>query len=228
MSDFNIEKTLSSDYTSISKDMLEIGIDSILDDGLLKDIPAVGTLISLTKIGANIKDRLFIKKLIYLLYETQQIPQKDREEVIRKINDSKKYQSSVGEKLIFILDKADDVFKAKLIGVLFRFVLAEKLGYEMFNRCVNAINMTFEPDLSYFLKMKLSEFEESIEKDGLINSGILKVVRAEGATTMGSSSFKLKYEISDIGNCLRKYLGDVETDFDYLKNLLKDNKNNKW
>lgn len=97
MSDFNIEKTLSSDYTNISKDMLEIGLDSILDNGLLKDIPTVGTLISLTKIGANIKDRLLIKKLIYFLYETQGIPETDRKKIIEKINKSDEYKTKVGE-----------------------------------------------------------------------------------------------------------------------------------
>lgn len=207
MNDFSIEKTLSSEYADISKNMLEVGLDSILDDGLFKDIPAVGTLISLTKIGVNIKDRLFIKKLIHFLYETQDVPKEEREIVIKKINESKKYQSSVGEKLVFILDKADDTLKASLAGKLFKNVLEKKLGYEMYIRCVNAINITFEPDLKYFLQKKVTEFN-SIEKDGLINSGILKAISAEGVTQHGSSVFELKYEISETGKCLRKYLGN--------------------
>ena len=181
---------------------------------------------SLAKIGVNIKDRLFIKKLIHFLYETQRVPKNEREKIIQKINKSKQFQSNVGEKIIFILDKADDTLKAKLIGKLFSFVLEEKLGYEMYIRCVNAINKSFEPDLKYFLKMQLSEFEDSIEKDGLINSGILKVISAEGATTFGSSVFELKYTISEIGKCLRKYLGD--TDWNYMQSLLQEDNKNKW
>jgi hypothetical protein len=232
MSDFNIEKTLSSNYTSISKDMLEIGLDSILDDGLLKDIPAVGTLISLTKIGANIKDRLFIKKLIHFLYETQNIPKSDREEIIEKINESDDYKTKVGEKLIFIIDKADDLVKAQLIGKLFNAVLKKQLGYSMFIRCTEAINNTFEPDLMWFLKRVNPDSIEhigGIEKESLINSGIMKAVSAEGATTMGSSSFDLKYDISDVGLCLKKYLGSYDVDYDDLiKDLKDDGSKNKW
>lgn len=228
MNDFNIEKTLSSDYSTISKNMLEIGLDSILDDGLFKDIPAVGTLISLTKIGANIKDRLFIKKLINFLYETQRIPKQYREKVIKEINESKKYQSNVGEKIIFILDKADSISKAKLVGKLFSYVLEEKIGYEMYSRCVNALNMIYDSDLTYFLKMQITDFSDSIEKDGLINSGILKAVSAEGATTMGDSVFELKYGISKVGECLREYLGDKEEDWDYMQSLVQVNDKNKW
>ncbi len=228
MNDFNIEKTLSSDFTNISKDMLEIGLDSILDDGLLKDIPVLGTLTSLTKIGINIKDRLFIKKLIHFLYETQDVPKNEREKVIREINESKQFQSNVGEKIIFILDKAGDTLKAKLIGRLFSYVLQEKLGYKMYIRCTDAINRSFEPDLKYFLKMQLTDFEESIEKDGLINSGLLKAVSAEGATMMGGSVFELKYKISEVGECLRKYLGDKVEDWDYMQSLVQENNKNKW
>lgn len=209
MNDFNIEETLSSDFTNISKDMLEVGVDSILDDGLLKDIPIFGCLISLSKIGVNIKDRLFIKKLSHFLYETQRVPKNKRERVIKKINKSKQFQSNVGEKIIFILDRADDILKAKLIGKLFSYVLEEKLDYKMYNRCVNSINRSFEPDLKSFLEVQHSEFEESIEKDGLISSGLLKAESAEGAIFLGGGKFDLKYKVSEVGECIRKYLGNT-------------------
>jgi len=228
MSNIDIEKTLSSEYTSITKDILEVGLDSILDDGILKDFPLIGGFVSLGKIGITINDRIFIKKLIHFLYETQNIPKHKREEVINKINESNKYQLSVGEKIIFILDKADSISKAKHVGKLFRYVLEEKIGYEMYSRCVNAINMIYDSDLTHFLKTQITDFSGSIEKDGLINSGILKVVSAEGETTMGGSVFELKYIISEVGECLRKYLGDKEEDWNYLQSLVQDNSKNKW
>lgn len=38
MKDFNLEETLNSNSVNISKDILEVGLDSILKDGLIKDI----------------------------------------------------------------------------------------------------------------------------------------------------------------------------------------------
>ena len=224
MHDFDLEKTLSSDSINISSDMLEIGLDSILKDGLLKDIPVFSTLTSIAKLGLNIKDRLFIKKLVHFLYETQNISISKRQEVIDEINKSQKYQSTVGEKLIFIIDKSDEISKARHVGKLFSFVLSQKISYTMFVRCSEAINKTFNPDLEWFLSQSHYGFHDSLERDSLMNSGILKITYAKGESTFGESTFELKYEISDIGLCLHKYLGKS---VDRLL-LIDDKKNNKW
>ncbi len=226
MSNFDIEKTLNSDLMNISKDVLEVGIDSILEDGLLKDIPGLNILSSLAKVGLNIKDRLFIKKLLHFLYETQSIPLKERRKTIQAINDSDDFQTKVGEKLIFIIDKADEAIKAKILGQLFSLVLEEKLGYQMFLRCAESINKIFTTDLNWFLDKSHFEFNDRIERESLFNAGILKIVSADGATTMGSSSFELKYDISEVGLCLYKYLGKSRMKLESLTD--RENNKNKW
>ena len=152
--------------------------------------------------------------------------------MIKRINESDSYKTKVGEKLIFILEKADDLVKAQLIGQLFNAVLENQLGYSMFLRCSEAINNTFESDLLWFLKRvdpKSIKHIKGLEKESLINSGIMKAVSAEGATLMGSSSFDLKYNISDAGSCLKKYLGSNHVDDDdLLKDLNDDGSKNKW
>ena len=43
--------------TEVVKEYLEVGIDSILQEGILKDIPIAGTLINGIKVAASIHDR---------------------------------------------------------------------------------------------------------------------------------------------------------------------------
>lgn len=228
MDELNIEKTLSSEYTSISENMLEIGLDSILEDGFLKDIPAFNTIISLTKIGLNIKDRMFLKKLLVFLYETQKIPVDKREKLIEEINQSDKYKSKVGEKLVFIIDHADEYKKAQMIGKLFCFVLEGSLSYNMFIRCCESINKTFFPDLQWFLNEFHLSFLEGVESDSLLNSGILKISSVEGPNTFGSIKSEIKLDISEVGLCMHKYLGVKHHQIYSLRNVMKNRDKNKW
>ena len=67
MSDNNLPVSLSEslkvDAISCVGELLEVGLDAILDDGLLKDIPFVSTAISLYNIGKNLNERHYVKKL---------------------------------------------------------------------------------------------------------------------------------------------------------------------
>lgn len=210
MNDFDLEKTLNSDLTNISKDMLEIGLDSVFKEGLLKDIPVINALMSFVGIGLNIKDRLFIRKLLYFLYEIKKVPIERRIQEIEKINKSNRYKSTVGEKLISLIDKSDELNKAQLLGELFNYVLSLKIEYNMFLRCANSINKSYISDLEWFLDSSHLEYKSSLECDGLLNSGILRFVAAEGPVYLGGASFDLKYDISDVGYCIHQCLGNKE------------------
>ena len=58
-----------NEILSISKDLGEVGLDSLLEDGLFKDIPFVGTGISVAKLIHSISDRILLTKLIHFINE---------------------------------------------------------------------------------------------------------------------------------------------------------------
>jgi hypothetical protein len=60
-------------------------LDSFLDNGLVKDIPVLGTIVGLYKSSISISDKLFIKKVLHFLAELKDIPQDKRSEQIQKI-----------------------------------------------------------------------------------------------------------------------------------------------
>lgn len=58
--------------TSISEigiEFAELGIDSILQDGLLKDIPIVGTIVNVGKFAQNIYDRNLLRQTLSFIKE---------------------------------------------------------------------------------------------------------------------------------------------------------------
>ena len=170
----------NSDLQKVTTDLAELVLDSMLDDGVLKDIPIVGSILSLSKTALNIKDALFLKKIIHFLSELSEISIEKRQEMIDFVNKSNKQKIKVGEKLIFILDKCDDYIEAKYIGQFFCGFLENKITYEEFLKGARIIQDIYIGDLEYFLECDNSKIEivasteEAPDEDTfpLINSGI--------------------------------------------------------
>ncbi|WP_291117519.1 hypothetical protein [Empedobacter sp. UBA7248] len=178
----SLELTLKdSELQNVSIDLFETLIDSILSEGILKDIPIIGTIVGLTKASINFKDRLFIKKLMYFISEIKEIDIEKRKKMISKIDSSEKIKIKVGEKLIYILDKCDDHIVSQYTGMLFKSFLNEKLQYEDFLRGVQIIQKIYIGDLERFIDSEYSEIENNITsynpglsdfQSSLINVGI--------------------------------------------------------
>lgn len=83
----SFEQTLKdSNLLNVSIGIAETLSDSMLDDGLLKDIPVIGTIVGLGKTSIKITDLLFLKKVISFLSELEDVSIKDRKEMIDKID----------------------------------------------------------------------------------------------------------------------------------------------
>lgn len=52
----------STELTDIAVDFAELGIDSLFDNPVLKEIPLVKSAISVWKLGVSVKERYEIKK----------------------------------------------------------------------------------------------------------------------------------------------------------------------
>ena len=101
--------------------------------------------------SSNVREYLFLKKMITFLNGIKDINPQKRKKEIDKIDSSKKYRIKVGEKLLYILDRSDDYEKAEYIAKLFVTLLEEKISYDDFIRGSNAINTLSIPDFRLFL-----------------------------------------------------------------------------
>ena len=111
------ETIKSSDLTKVSGDLIEVGIDTIMKNGLLKDIPIVNVLSGIWSTGTAIRDYRFSNKLLLFLYESSKLPLEKRLKLIDDLED-KDFQNEAGEKLIAIIDNLETSSKAILIGKL--------------------------------------------------------------------------------------------------------------
>ena len=87
----------SEDLKGISADLIEMGVDSILDEGVLKEIPIVSFITRTINLKSTITDKIFTKKLLHFLHSIKDVPLNQRTKVIEKIDSG---ASAVGEWII--------------------------------------------------------------------------------------------------------------------------------
>ena len=60
----DFEKSLFNSSENVISDYLEIGIDSLMNEGILKELPIVNTIVGVLKVGKNVHDRNLLKQTL--------------------------------------------------------------------------------------------------------------------------------------------------------------------
>lgn len=131
------------------KDYLELGIDSFIEDGILKDLPIVSTIVSGLKIAKNICDRNLLKRTLEFIEELNNgTVSRDKLSEYRLTieKNSKKCEKELGRILIY-LNNFVDKEKSIILSKLFKAYVAEKITWNEFCEYSEIINRMFIEDL---------------------------------------------------------------------------------
>lgn len=80
-----VESVRSNALPDLAQEYAEAGIDVVLTEGVLRDIPLVNTIVAIGKFGISISDRLLIKKLIRFLGPLHHLSSIERQKMITKL-----------------------------------------------------------------------------------------------------------------------------------------------
>ena len=167
------DSVLTNELENISKDILELTLDSFLDDGVLKDLPIFSFVYSFTKTTISIKERIFAKKILQFLFELKDTPQVKRQEFIEKIEKNEKSEAKFGETILMILDKADNLQKARLAGKLLAECIKGNISYEEFLKLTSILNRSYVPTLQKLADLKNNLLIQENEYEELFNLGLV-------------------------------------------------------
>ena len=231
----SLEHTLkNSDLQNVTIGLAEVFTGSLMEDGIAKDIPIIGTVIGLGRASIGIKESMFLKKIIYFISELKNISITKRHEMIDKIDTSGKFRTRVGEKLLYIIDKCEDHEKSQLIAILFSAFLSEKISYEEFLRASHIVDQVMLEDLKRFVTcawekedgwiLRLEDRKAHLtlnEAGNITTSGLVELVSPEvmikepedwkDAEAFGAhivEGSELTVRISDIGKKIQDILKD--------------------
>lgn len=126
--------------------LAEAGLDQILDEGFLRDVPVLGTILGVIRATRSVRDLLLAKKLGRFLLALQTVPLKDREDFRQSLS-SREEEIKVGETLILLLDRLDDLEKPQLVARVFGAFLRGEIDQTTFRLMASAIDRLHLPHL---------------------------------------------------------------------------------
>lgn len=184
MSDFSevklsLDKTLkNSDLQSLTGNLAEVIFDGALEEGIVKDIPIIGTLLGIGKLSVGVRDSLLLRKIVSFISELNNIPPEKRRKVIEEIDASEKYRIRVGEKLLYIIDKCDDHEKSQLVAKLFAAFINGVMSYAQFLKGASALDHLLPSEIDKFIKEE-RDFVPLEEAGEYIASGLVVIYPPE-------------------------------------------------
>lgn len=117
----SLENSLSSDICNTVEDLAEVGLDAVMDDGILKDIPILSTVVGLYRIGHTIRERHTIKQLALFVMELDKgcVDEKKRKIIINRLNGDAKRSKQEIEYILVVLDSYLEYEKPQMLARLF-------------------------------------------------------------------------------------------------------------
>jgi hypothetical protein len=140
----------SEHLRDLATDAGELALDLILDDGVLREIPFFGTLIRIGGAFRSARERLFARRVANFLLTLASTPHSQRQSFVNELQDNKQAQR-IGETLVGILDRLDDVEKARYIAKVFASYIRGQIDFETTRRFFSVIDRIFLPDLLRFV-----------------------------------------------------------------------------
>jgi hypothetical protein len=134
-------------------DLAEMGVDSLLNEGLLKDIPIVSSLVSLIRLAKSIPDRIFAAKVRAFLSRIENVDALKKKQFLADVSVDSAKRAKISEVLVLALDHMDDLGKSEYMAYSFMAYIEGIIDAEMFRRFLHSIVNAFTPDLAEFVSL---------------------------------------------------------------------------
>lgn len=141
---------MKSDLPSVIQNAGEIGIDSLLDKGLIKDIPVLNWMLAVGKTWSNIRDYLFAKKMFAFLQSISSLSENERQKLIHRLDTDEKLSNYAGEQIIELLSRIDSERKAILAATALKLYAREEIDSLQLQRINHAIDRFILCDIDKF------------------------------------------------------------------------------
>ena len=145
--------SLSEDVASIVGEYAELGLDALVEEGLLKDIPIVSTAVAVYRIGKSIREKHHISKLISFLNEINKgiADEEKREQYREKFNSNEKFRNQELEYILLITDRYIGFQKPQMLAKLYLEYLDGSIDWIRFTEYAEIIDRLLASDYECLL-----------------------------------------------------------------------------
>lgn len=174
----SFKESLFDGNKDLLKDIAEVGIDSVLDDGTLKDIPIVGLLIGTKNVVQNLQDRNLLNQALQFIKEINSghINNEKLEKYKQLISkNDKKAEKELG-RVLLILNRTIDYKKSKILANFFRNYVNQIITWEDFGELSSVLERLFINDI---------EILEDIKNEKINNKNNIELYQVDRLNALG-------------------------------------------
>lgn len=188
-------------------DIAELGIDSLLDDGVFKSIPIVSTLVGFGKTAQNIHDRNLLKQTIKFIntFNEKSISSKKVETYKNRLDSNSKYAEEELGRVIILLNSNVDLKKSELLAKFYRSYVNEDIDWSIFCELSDITSRLFISDLHLLFdvyKKKISDTSQcqTYQADRLIALGLLdSAMKSMSIGSVSGSQTQRYIQVNNLG-----------------------------
>ncbi|MDX2212198.1 MAG: hypothetical protein SFY66_02805 [Oculatellaceae cyanobacterium bins.114] len=167
---------LGDSVLDTSIELFEVIGDQVFDDGLIKDLPILGTAVNLARVGRNIRDRIFLKKIEKFIFSLSKIEEIERQKFYNQLEKNPKLKQRMGEVLVLILDRLDDLEKPKILAKAFTAYIKGYINFDQFRKLSSAIDLAYIEDLQQLVNSKRYSTTDMLDfQQGLLRTGLTAI-----------------------------------------------------
>jgi Cdc6-like AAA superfamily ATPase len=182
----SITQALKESICGPIKDIVEIALDSVTDNEIIKEIPVINWIAGFYNGVISIKDKLYFEKILSFIKETSKANKVDRNKFIEKTNKDLEGWDKTGKIVLDIIDKLTSADKAVIIGKLFRAYMHENdMSSDHLIHLCEIVERTYLEDL---INLKKDKFENESNLEAV---GIQKPIRHEDIDILTNNILKV-------------------------------------
>lgn len=202
----------------LSVDFTEAGIDALIQNDIVKEIPVVKTLLAVPKVIKSISSYLFLQKIIRFLYQLNTTTLKERQVFLTSLETSKREE--IISNLILVLDKHDHLQKSELQGKLFVAYIKGLINYSDYMALTYALNMMDIKLLSSLVSFYVSETSHILKPETIYNFIFLQLVRIDNSQIGLFGGGGPMYKRNKLGMLMVEICTEVKIPQDYKDQIL--------
>lgn len=128
------ESVFNGNIKDVGVDVMEIGIDSMMEDGILSELPIAKTVIAMCKTRMALKERNLIKQTIAFIHGFNEgnIDDDVRNEYRKKLETDSDYAEKELGRVLILLDDNIDTIKSVMLGRLYCAYVKGAITWEKF------------------------------------------------------------------------------------------------
>lgn len=188
-------------------DIAELGIDSLLDEGVFKSIPIVSTLIGLGKTAQNIHDRNLLRQTIKFIntFNEKSISAHKIEKYKKHLDDNPKYAEEELGRVIILLNSNVELKKSELLAKFYRSYVNEDIDWSVFCELSDIISRLFVSDLHLLFEINRGRISDTsqcqaYQADRLIALGLLdSAMKSMSIGSMSGSQTQRYIQVNSLG-----------------------------